>query len=75
MTITLEDVYQILRFPFHGERVVYYMDAHTNAVYEIMGIDDIFFTKGEIDLEYYRGQVLTFRLIMAAIISRLVAQD
>lgn len=34
--VTLEDVWQILRLPIHGERVIYDMDTRMNTCYVIL---------------------------------------
>lgn len=74
-TITLEDVWQILCLSIHGERVIYDVDTKYDACHEVMEMEAITLVTSQIDLEAYRGYVPTFKLIIAAIISDLVAPD
>lgn len=67
-TVTLEDMWRIHRLPIHGECVIYDMDAEREAYYDVMGLDEIIFCEGQIDLERYRLIVSPFQLVIAAII-------
>lgn len=44
--VTLEDVWKILRFPTHGEHMIYDVDVGREACYEIMAHDEIVFCEG-----------------------------
>lgn len=74
-TVTLEDMWHILCFPIHKERVIYDVDAERDVFYDIMGLNELVFSEGQIELERYRIVVPSFRLIVVAIISGLVALD
>lgn len=74
-TITLEDVWRILQFKIHSDHVIYDVDVGGDTFFEIMEVKELTLSKGQINLEYYRGRVPTFQLIIMEIICGLVAQD
>lgn len=65
----------IHRLPIYKERVIYDVDAGREACYDIIGLDEIVFCEGQIELENYRLSMSPFRLVIATIISGLVAPD
>lgn len=75
VTITLDDLWHILRLSIHGDRVIYDADVGSNAYFDVMEVKELALSKGQIDLDYYRCQVSIFRLIVTTIILGLVAPD
>lgn len=74
-TVTLEDVWHILRLPIHGRQAIYDMDEGRECYIRVLATRDIIYCEGQIELERYRVIAPPFCWAVAAIISDLVSLD
>lgn len=44
--VTLEDVWNILKFPIHGRRVIFDIDVGWNACHRVLAMEDIVICEG-----------------------------
>lgn len=65
----------ILRFPIHGEHVIYDIDANRDACLSLLHIHSIILFRSQIDLDFYHGRVDTFRLFFGTQICGVVAPN